>query len=86
MGSLDVDSLFPSLDAEDSANEVRETVLESELEVKITNEKELAILVRKVLSTEEIEEKGLKGIIPSKRKNKKGEKVKGIFQKKSSLK
>ena len=68
VGSLDVVGLYPALRSKDSAEEVRQTILESDIDIKVTNEKELGILARKVLTTNEIEEKGLSEIVPRKNK------------------
>ena len=83
IASLDVVSLYPSLRSEDSSDEVRQIVLDSEVEIKISDEKELAIFLRKNLTTGEIAAKGLENLVPNKEMSKKQHKDKNhwIFKK-----
>ena len=68
MASMDVESLYPSLKSEDTAEIIKETVVESELEMTDINVKELLIFIRKNMSNSEIENCIFKEYIPSSRK------------------
>ena len=54
MASMDVESRYRSLKSEDTAEIIKETVVESELEITNINVKELLIFLRKNMSNSEI--------------------------------
>ena len=64
--------VFIHLLNEDTAKVIRETVMESELEVTDINVKELLIFLRKNMSSSEIENSNFKEYIPTRRKKVKG--------------
>ena len=70
IGSLDVESLYPSLRMEDCAEIVRETMMNSDINLDKIDTNELAILLRKTKTTKELTDKGLIKFIPTKAKSK----------------
>ena len=75
VSDIDVISLYPSLKSDDSANEVKQVVMESEIEVNISDPKELAVFLRKTLTSQQIASKRLESLIPFKEKKRKGDKT-----------
>ena len=72
MASMDVESLYPSLKSEDTGNIIRETMINSDIEVENVDVRELVIFLRKNLSNSEIDQCAFKEYIPSRRKKIKG--------------
>ena len=65
---MDVESLYPSLKVEPTADAIRETILNSDIDVIGVNSKELGIFLRKNMSTESIEKSSFKQFIPLKKR------------------
>ena len=68
IASMDVESLYPSLKAESTSNAIKQTILKSNISVEGVNYKELGILLRKNMSTNDIENSEFSEFIPLKRK------------------
>ena len=71
IGSLDVVALYPSMDIEFTAERVSEAFIESEVEIRGINVKELGLYIMLNKTEEEIKEKDIAKFCP-KRKTKKG--------------
>ena len=63
-------SLYPSLKCDQCETAVKDIIMSSNIKVQGVNCKELAIFIRKHLSTKEINEKGFAHLIPEKMKSK----------------
>merc|ERR1711954_300729 len=70
IASLDIKSLYPSLTCTQCELEVKNLIISSNINMKGVNSKELAIFIRKHLTSSEIESNGLKHLIPVKLKKK----------------
>ena len=74
IASMDVDSLYPSMKSEPTAEAIREIVRESDIEIADLNIKELLIFLRKNMTNEEISQCKLGDYIPTKDKKAKDQK------------
>ena len=73
VASMDIESLYPSLDSEKCADTIKNVAMESAIEVEGLNVCELGIFLRKNLKSSEIEDMDYKDFIPSKSKKSKDE-------------
>ena len=62
--SMNVDALFPSMNLEDVLDTIRELFLDTDLQVKVEDDKLLAQYLTVLVSKEELAERGLAGVIP----------------------
>ena len=79
MASMDVECLYPSLKSDDTADIIRETVINSDIEVEGLDVRELVVFLRKNLTNKDIDHSVFKDFIPSKRKKTKGCKSNGKY-------
>ena len=63
VGSLDVKNFYPSIDVEVAAEEVKEEILESEVEVEGVNYEEAALFIACTVTQDEIDKEGLTHVI-----------------------
>ena len=63
VGSLDVKNFYPSIDVNVAAEEVKEEILESEVEVNGVNYEEAALFIACTLTQDEIDKEGLTHVI-----------------------
>ena len=68
LASMDVESLFPSLKTEPTANLIKQTIIKSEIELAYVNIKELLIFLRKNMSPKDIQAFSFKDLLPNKKK------------------
>ena len=66
IGSLDVESLYPSLKVSDCVDIVRETIINSDINIDTVDIKELSIFLRKSFSTKQLIQIGVNDFIPTK--------------------
>ena len=71
VGSLDVKNFYPSIDVEVAAEEVKQEIMESEVEIKGVNYEEAALFLACTMTQEEVDGEGLTQVV-HKRRNKNG--------------
>ena len=71
VGSLDVKNFYPSIDVEVAAEEVKQEILESDVEVKGVNYEEAALFLACTMTQVEVDDEGLTHVV-HKRKTKNG--------------
>ena len=67
----DAEAFYPNLDIDVAANEAKQEIMESELEIKGLDTEELALFLACTMTQEEIDQEGLTHVV-HKRRNKKG--------------
>ena len=76
VGSMDAVALYPSIKADESAEIIRNEVIQTNVTFEGLDMDEVGKFLRKNLTQTEIDDKGLTEIIPTKNKNIKNKKVK----------
>ena len=79
IASMDVESLYPSLKVQPTADAIRETILKSNINVIGVNFKELGIFLRKNMSQHDIDKSAFKQFIPFKNKKVKKNKNTNVY-------
>ena len=71
VASLDVEKLYQSMKTRKCVDVIKEVVTESKIVIKNLDVRELSVFLRKNMSNEELEDKGLLEFVPKQKKRKK---------------